>query len=236
LDSYPWKERKMQIRFKTNMLALICCLITSPAFAAETWNSAIVVSAGYAKEQGACTAPYANYRFNPRNSCSEKHSVFRFAYDYQFTPVWGFEISYGDLAKAEAFGVSTYDATSTGAWKMKVNGWAIAGTGTFPIGGGFSLLGKVGGVRAEFDEHLTFFCTTCSPAGDYYIADDYRIHTAKGSLTYGLGLQYDFNKTYAIRAQYENFGKYKLYSPALGNESTITISLAQISAGFVFKF
>ena len=211
--------------------------MSTPVLAAGNWNSAIVFSAGYAKEQGACTAPYANYRFTSGTStCSEKHSVFRFAYDYQFTSILGLEISYGDLAKAEASGESTYEPPHIGSWKMKANGWAIAATGTVPMGGGLSLKGKIGGVRAEFDESYSFLCSTCSPAGEWTVTDEFRIHTAKGGLTYGLGLQYDFNKTYAIRAQYENFGKYKLYSPQPGHESTVTVKLSQLSAGFVLKF
>ncbi len=224
----------MNIRFKTLGLALICCLVTSPVFADGTWNSSFVFSAGYAKEQGACEGRMIDDVI-PGAKCSERHSVFRFAYDYQFTPMWGIEISYGDLAKAEASGptTSTYGGY-TGAWKMKANGWAIAGTGTFPMGGGLSLLGKIGGVRAEFDESLDFFCSTCSPVGQYHIQDKDRIRTAKSGITYGLGLQYDFNKTYAVRAQYENFGKYSLTDPFWGTE--LKVSLAQVSTGFVFKF
>jgi opacity protein-like surface antigen len=223
----------MITRYKTWGLVLICCLITSPVFAAGTWNSSVVFSAGYAKEQGACTSPVVTNEYYPGATCSEKHSVFRLAYDYQFNRILGFEISYGDLAKAEANGTATLDGYP-GAWKMKANGWAIAGTATLPIVGGLSLLGKVGGVRAEFDESMTTFCGSCASPGEYYLMDAYRISTAKGGLTYGLGLQYDFNPTIALRAQYENFGKYNLTDPF--NGSTVKISLAQITAGFVLKF
>jgi opacity protein-like surface antigen len=223
----------MLIRFRTLGLALIGCLATSPVFAAETWNSSIVLSAGYAKEKDACTSPVIAGEYYPGATCSEKHSVFRFAYDYQFTPLWGFEISYGDLAKAQASGTEYFDGYP-GAWKMKANGWAIAGTATVPMGGGLSLLGKIGGVRAEFDESDTTYCGSCTPVGDWVLKDQYRIHTAKSGLTYGLGLQYDFNNTFAIRAQYENFGKYTFTHPY--NGSTFKMSLSQVSAGFVFKF
>jgi opacity protein-like surface antigen len=223
----------MQIRFKTWGMALICCLMTSPVFADGTWNSAVVLSAGYAKEQGACKSPVIAGEYYPGATCSEKHSVFRLAYDYQFTPVFGFEISFGDLAKAEASGTEYFDGYP-GAWKMKVSGWAFAATGTLPISENLSLLGKVGTVRAEFDESDTTFCGSCTPPGDWILKDQFRIHTSKSGLTYGLGLQYDFNQTYAIRAQYENFGQYSLAHPYDG--STLKISLSQISAAFVFKF
>jgi opacity protein-like surface antigen len=224
------RERIMLIRFKTWLLALTCCLVTSPVFAGGTWNSSIIVNAGFGKEQGACTAPWLAAGI-PGGTCSERQPVYRAAYDYNFTPHWGFEISYGDLAKAVGHGTCTLDGYP-GTWRMKSNGWAISGTGTFPMGGGLSLLGKIGGVRAEFDESLDTYCASCSPSGDWHAMRT--IYTAKNSLAYGLGLQYDFNERYAIRAQYENFGKYNLVSPLDG--STIKVSLAQITAGFVLKF
>lgn len=228
----------MLVRFKTWLLALTCCLIASPALAEGGWNSAVVFSAGYAKEKGACSSPVIAGEYSPGATCSEGHSVFRFAYNYHITPVWGLEIGFGDLAKAEATGTALLDGYP-GAWKMKATGWSVAGTGTIPLGGGLSLLGKIGGVRAEFDESLTTYCNTTSAAcpdgpGEYYLRDPWRLVTAKSKLTYGLGLQYDFNKTYAVRAQYENFGKYTLIHPY--NGSSLTMTLAQISAGFVLKF
>jgi opacity protein-like surface antigen len=166
--------------------------------------------------------------------CSEKQRAFRFAYDYHFSRIWGLEISFGDLAKAEANGTSTATGYQ-GAWKMKANGWAIAGTVTVPMGGGFSLLGKIGAVRAVFDESYTTYCDTCGgDPGEYHARDPFRIIDAKTALTYGLGLQYDFNDTYAIRTQYENFGKYNLVSPLDG--STLNMRLTQVSAGIVLKF
>jgi OOP family OmpA-OmpF porin len=223
----------MLIRFRTLGLALIGCLVTSPVLAEGNWNSSVVLSAGYANEKDACTSPVVTTQYYPGATCLEKHSVFRFAYDYQFNRILGLEISYGDLAKAQASGTAMLDGYP-GAWKMKANGWAIAATGTVPMGGGLSLKGKIGGVRAEFDESMTTYCGSCASPGEYYLMDPYRLHTAKGGLTYGLGLQYDFNKTYAIRAQYENFGKYTFIHPYDG--STLKMSLSQVSAGFVLMF
>jgi OOP family OmpA-OmpF porin len=222
----------MIFRCKTWVLALLLGISASPAIASNEYNSSIIINAGYGKAQNACTSQWASNGI-PGASCSEQRPVFRFAYDYQFTPVWGFEISYGDLAKAEAHG--TAFTGYPGVWRMKASGWAVAGTGTFPMGGGFYLLGKIGGVRAEFDENLHTYCTICSGApGDYSLKDSARIKTAKGALTYGIGLQYNFNETIAVRAQYESFGKYKLTSPAFGE--TLKINLSQISTGFVLKF
>jgi opacity protein-like surface antigen len=230
----------MLVRFKTWLLALTCCLIASPVLAEGGWNSAVVFSAGYAKEQGACDSPLLAFAI-PAGTCSERQPVYRFAYNYSFTPIWGLEVSYGNLAKAEEDGTMTAAwGGEQGSWKMKANGFAIAATGTIPMGGGLSLLGKIGGVRAEFDEDVEFNCGSTDPLicpdgpGPYHVNDSSRIRTAKNGLTYGLGLQYDFNKSYAIRAQYENFGKYNLIHP--GDGSTLKINLSQISAGFVLRF
>jgi opacity protein-like surface antigen len=205
---------------------LTCCFIVSPVVADELWHSSVIFSAGYAKEQNACAAPWLSIDMTG-GTCSEKQRVYRFAYNYHFTPIWGLEISYGDLAKSEAFGTSLTSGEAE-QWNMKSSGWAIAGTGTLPIRGKLSLLGKIGGVRAEFDENIY---TTFSGVPYYGL---HTIRCAKNALTYGIGLQYDFNATYALRAQYENFGKYDLTSPLDG--STFKVSLSQISAGLVLKF
>lgn len=221
----------MAIRFKILWAMLLCSLTISPATAAQLWNS-LVLSAGHSKAQNACTSPWVSGAFNPGASCSEGHAAYRFAYSRNFTPVWGVEISYGDLGDAE--GVGTFVIGGAPAtWSMKSVGWAFAGTGTFPIGKGFTLLGKIGGVRAEFREEFHSSIATAPVHGVSYNGIGI-ISGAKNGLLYGVGLQYDLNNTYAIRAQYENFGKYTVYD--VYGVTTPKISLSMVSVGLVLKF
>lgn len=230
----------MLIRFETWMLALLCCLIVSPASAAGHWNSSVVLSTGYAKERGACTSPLRTIGL-PTGNCSEGKAAFRIAYDYQFTSILGLEVSYGELGRAKAYGSTPASwSGGQGTWEMTADGWAVAVTGNLPVIGGLSLFGKAGWVRAEFDEDLNFYCVSTDilicpyGTGDYHIVRQDRIGIAKNHIAYGLGLQYDFSDSYAIRTQYENFGSYDLVQPGVG--TIINVRLVQVSAGIVLKF
>lgn len=234
----------MLIRFRTGALALVCCLAASPAIAEiGPLNSSLILSGGRSKAQNACASPWVAYALSPGSTCSENHTALRIAYNYNFTPVFGFEVSYGDLGNATGRGTSTNYGTPAN-WSMKAIGWAFAGTATVPIGGGFSLLGKVGGVRAEFSENIQTTDNlgqirggTGSTLNGVPI-----INGAKNALTYGIGLQYELSRQFAIRAQYENFGKYDMYSAygiygaATGIPTPARIALSLTTIGIVLKF
>jgi OOP family OmpA-OmpF porin len=208
----------------------------------ETYNSSLILSGGRSKAQNACASPWVIYALNQGSTCSENHTALRIAYNYQFNPILGLEISYGDLGNATGAGTSSnYGTPST--WSMKAIGWAFAGTVKVPMGGGFSLLGKLGSVRAEFSENIHTTDNTGAIRGG--TASTFNgvpiINGAKNALTYGIGLQYELNKQFAIRAQYENFGKYDMYGAyglftSYGIATPPRIALSVISAGIVLKF
>lgn len=233
----------MLFRFKTCVFALICCLAASPAMAEfDTWNSSLILSGGRSKAQNACLSPWVTYGFNQGGTCSENHTALRLAYNYQFTPILGFEVSYGDLGNATGAGTSSNYGTPA-TWSMKAIGWAFSGTATVPIGGGFSLLGKLGRVRAEFSENVQTTDNTGAIRGG--TGSTFNgvpiINGARNAWTYGIGLQYELNKQFAVRAQYENFGKYDMYGAyglytSFGIPTPPSIALSVISAGIVLKF
>jgi OmpA-OmpF porin, OOP family len=230
---FHYWEKLMIYRVKAWMVGLLACLMILPPAAALQLSHSLVLSAGRSKAQNACASPWLTAGFQPGASCSENHTSYRLAYDYSITPIWGFEISYGDLGDAEGSG-GNYLTGEAATWSMKSIGWAFAGTGTFPLGRGFSLLGKIGGVRAEFREK---YHTTMGGVGYHGIALNGVgiISEAKNGLTYGLGLQYDLDQTFAFRAQYENFGKYAVYNE-YGLSAPPEISFSMFSAGLVLKF
>ncbi len=225
----------MLLRIISSALALTCSLAAAPAFAEfESLNSSLILSGGYTKAQNACETPWLAYGINSGGSCYENHTAMRLAYNYHFTPVWGFEASYGDLGNATGNGTSsTYGTPAT--WSIKVMGWAFAGTATVPIAGGFSLFGKLGTVRAEFNENLETTTGTGVPMHGISFNGVPISRQIKNAVTYGVGVQYELNKTFALRAQYENFGSYDIYS-AYGVSSPPRITLSMLSAGIVLKF
>lgn len=216
----------MAIRFNAWMLALMSCLLVSPAMANEE-GAYIAINVGQSKDKGACVSPWvAN-----GTACKETSAAYRLTYGYQYTPAWGLELSYGDLAKASSNGIYAVGAPQFGtsgavgpasyAWSLKAMGWSIAAVGTLHLGDVFSVFGKVGGVRADFKE-------------DNFVIDaanktySYSNSIAMNRLTYGVGYQFDFTPKLALRMQYENFGTYTLYSSK--------IKLSMFSGGLVFKY
>ena len=222
----------MEARFKVLVQAFFLCLITSTAMAAEKENSSsLILSAGRSVAQNACLSPLVAAS-DPGFECVEDHKIFRLAYNYKFTPAWGIEVSGGDLGDANGTGTL---AGLNSTWQMKANGWTVAGIGNFTIGNSFSLFGKLGFVRAQLHEEN--YRQLSSGVWEYRYSFNGQPVTnlETTALTYGLGFQYDFTKTFGLRVQYENFGQYDLYS-SYGVSTPEKVSLTAASAGLVVSF
>jgi OmpA-OmpF porin, OOP family len=144
-------------------------------------------------------------------------TLFRIAGGYQFTPMWGAEVSYGSYGK-ESEGTATipFFGTISGDWQA--SGLQVSGTGTFPIADGFSLLGKLGIARTDYKVSGTVFGTGVSNSG------------TSTNLAFGIGAQYDFTKSVSVRAQYEDL-------VTVGDTNTTgTTKVTLLSAGVVLKF
>ena len=114
---------------------------------------------------------------NGSSGCSDTATAIRAAGGYQFTQMWGAEVSYATYGKANLGG-------SHGDWKT--SGVQASCIGTFPVSESFSVLGKVGIARIEHQVNGA--------------------SSTKTNLAYGIGAQYDFTKGIAFRAQYERLG------------------------------
>ncbi|WP_127996180.1 outer membrane beta-barrel protein [Piscinibacter defluvii] len=94
---------------------------------------------------------------------------------YGFTPNLGVELGYANFGKF-----------SSGAGSVKADGLYLDGVGTLPLGAGFSALGRVGVFNGKLDSSL---------AG-----------SDRGTnVKVGAGLQYDFDKNTALRAEWERY-------------------------------
>ena len=214
----------MAIRFKTLWLALVCYSFSLPAMAdnfSSPHNSYISLNAGRSKSVNTCASP-----FSTGANCSENGKVYRIAYGYHFTPTWGMEVSYGDFGNAEERGVIPTPAGVPGSglipyvWTWEAVGWELAATGTLHFGDSISLIGKVGYVRASAGQEI--IVTTSTNELWHAVA-----HEANNSTSAGIGVQYDFNRSYALHVKYEYFGK-------LGDLSKVKTSAT--AACLVLKF
>ena len=229
----------MEIRFNKWMLVLISCLLTSPAMAGDKWNSSLTISVGKSKTTNSCESPPLLFYATSGDECQEGGRIYRFAYNYKFSPFWGLELSAGDIGSAKANGtISASSAPSpVGApydWELKANGIALSGVGSLWLGKSLSIFGKVGAVRAHLKEELIAH----DVGGDLILVSFNGVvptNFKKNSLTYGVGLQVELSTAFAMRVQYENFGTYDIYS-VYNLSKPEPISLTLISAGLVLKF
>lgn len=151
--------------------------------------------------------------------CKDSSTASRIGGGYQFTPMWGTEISYGNYGK-ESMG--TFLGTAVGDWKM--SGVQVSGTGTLPLGGGFDLIGKAGIARTKYE-------ITGSPANSVPPASN-----TSTKLTYGIGAQYNVSSRVAIRTQYEDLGEVGEGDFATCAACTGTTKATLLTAGVVVKF
>jgi OOP family OmpA-OmpF porin len=190
----------MVINYKVYGAVLIFGMAVSPAMA-DSFYGAFDVGQTTAKD--ACTGLPAGV-----SGCKDTATLFRIAGGYQFAPMWGAEVSYGDYGKASA---GTLGSLSVD-WQL--SGLEVSGTGTFPLGNAFSLIGKLGIAQTKIE--LT--------------GGGASVSATSTKLAYGIGAQYDFTKNISVRAQYEDLG-------TVGDENTTgTSKVTLLSAGIVLKF
>lgn len=120
-------------------------------------------------------------------TCKDTDATVRFAGGYDFSQMWeiftpGVEVGVANLGKAEFTGGS-FKATSV----------QIEGTGSFALGDSFSIIAKLGFVQAfsKLDSGVQGFGTPGASS-----------NRTNGACA--VGVQYDFNRQFGVRAQYEN--------------------------------
>lgn len=137
-------------------------------------------------------------------ACDDKDTAYRLGAGYQFNQNFGLEANYVDFGNSNIAGVVNFSSDAL----------QLSATGTLPLGDAFAVIGKLGVARTSVDASVLGLTAS----------DD------STDLTYGIGVRYNINKTMAIRAQYEDFGK-------VGNNATTGESkLTLLSIGMTFGF
>ncbi|MEW5904029.1 MAG: outer membrane beta-barrel protein [Pseudomonadota bacterium] len=201
---YTKKEARMDLQ--KIWLTWACVAICHPAYATDLfttkYNSYISVSGGRSSAPGTCT-----YLITAGANCSEKGTVVRLGYGYQLNRYLGFEISHGDFGTASEKG--TLPSTPAGVpgsgpipyrWEWTAIGWEVAATATLHLGESLSLTGKIGVFRADVGSEI--IVTTSTNEIWHSVS-----RTTNNNTSRGLGIRYDFNRDFALRLQYENFGE-----------------------------
>lgn len=152
-------------------------------------------------------------------SSDERATGWKLYGGYKFNQTFGIEGGYVNLGK---FNYGYADGAGNAAQQSyKVNGFSLAGTATLPLGQGFSAFGKAG-----FFVSRAADSASGTAVGFTQLNGDHRVATP----LLGVGLQYDLNKSYALRAEYENYG-------TVGNQAASGRAKADLlSVGLTFKF
>jgi len=201
----------------TWVLGLICCLL-APAAMADDEGPYVIIGAGPSMLRNACDNPWFPYvaTMGPAGACSEKNLAYRAAIGYQYTPMWGLELSYGTFGYAHSEGVVNYPAPPVDigpmnySWQLRARGLALHAVATVHMGDVMSLIGKFGVARVEYDEYIYGWNTALVyPYTSWYFSPV--INEKRNTLALGGGVQFDLGPHGSIRLLAETFGRHNIY-------------------------
>jgi hypothetical protein len=136
-------------------------------------------------------------------SCDDVATGFKLYTGGRLSRYFGVELGYVNLGNADRNG-----------GEIKAQGANLSLIGNIPLGDSFNIFGKVGGIYA-WTKTSTIVAGLPSGKEDGL------------GLSYGLGMQYDINKTFAVRADWD---RYRLKYVGQREDADL------FSVGVVFKF
>jgi OmpA-OmpF porin, OOP family len=123
---------------------------------------------------------------------------------YRFTSNWGVELGFSDLGRYGSLAEPTLASIVRPG--SQPSAWTLAGTGMLPLGGAFSLQGRLGLSVHTPDATLSSagaaLGSTLQFAGIGAGSPRYR-----PSMLWGFGGQYDLGSSVGLRLDYNNFGR-----------------------------
>jgi OOP family OmpA-OmpF porin len=158
-------------------------------------------------------------------SKDERDTGYKIQAGYQFAPNWAVEFGYVDLGKFNA--VNNVTAPVVGSVRVdgKADGWNAVAVGTLPLSNGFSLLGKLGTIYSTASATASVSGAVVLPAGTQA-----NWKKSEWNWAYGLGVQYDINKTMSLRGEWDRYDGLRVS----GTSNKISVNL--YSVGLNFKF
>jgi len=147
-------------------------------------------------------------------SCARTGDSFSVAGGYNFTPYFGVEANYDVLGSYAAYDGGSSGSDGAATSYTKINAIVVAATATSPeIIKNTFIIGRLGVAGLSLTQPTATATNTASNT----------------NIEYGLGLQYNFAKSVAGRALWENFG-------SVGNASTSTSPMSLITLGLIFIY
>ena len=153
------------------------------------------------------------------STTDERDTGYKLQLGYKLNQNFAIEGGYVDL------GEFTFDATFTGGIAKetaKASGWNIVAMGILPLGDTYSLLGRLGAIRAKVDATAS----ATGPGGSALA----NVNATQNSFTYGLGVAYNMSKSTSIRVDYDRYSK-------LGDKNSTgegDVDLYSLAVGYKF--
>jgi OOP family OmpA-OmpF porin len=191
-------------------LAVGAALATQPALAGDSaWYAGVNV--GQSSAEDACDDLTA---LGFTGSCNYEDTGFKVFGGYQFSKNFAVEFGWVDLGEVAASGTVLGFATNFAA---EASGFGASIVGALPLSNSFSLFARAGGYYLDVE-------ATASAAGVTVSADD-----SAFEFNLGLGAQFDFGKSFALRAEWERYFD-------VGGDNTGESDIDLLSVGALFRF
>lgn len=142
-------------------------------------------------------------------TCDDKDTAWKILGGYRFNRNLAVEFGYTDLGEgsgSDAVNSATIESTA----------FEVVAVGSFPIANNFSIYGKAGFFRGDTEANVT------GPGGG-------SVSESNTDLTYGVGVQYDFNKNLGVRGEWQRYTN-------LGGDNIDEFDVDVISVGVVWRF
>lgn len=190
--------------------------------------AALASDPGFYVTAGAGSASYSNANSQFTTGLAFKNpGALSIGGGYHFNPYLGLEAGYSLLGEST---ITTYGFFYTITEKLNASSLRLAAVGSIPINEKFELFGQLGLANTKVDY-------TASVVGGTFAAGvSPSASASKTNLMYGLGGQFNINKRFSIRAQYQDLGKVQLPGNFAGGVRAPNIGVKIVSVSGVFNF
>lgn len=206
----------MNLRIALTALA-VASAFSTPAFA-QTSPWYLGLNAGQSKLKDVNQSDFNASGVATNNvSIDDSDSAYKLFAGYKFNKNLAVEGGWTDLGKF-TFNNTTTGPAGTANATVKAEGWFVSAVGILPLNEQFSLLGKLGTINSTVK-------TAGSTTGGIAFVEDPNGKKSAWSAVYGVGAQYNVNKSVGLRLEWERFAGLKSVNAGKGDVDLVSVGL-----------